>query len=70
MKTREKVGHMKNLENKNYRSIKSLNKNSGDLKILIKNYGSINSLNKNLGNLKLLIKNSGSKKASTRTRTI
>ena len=29
MKTREKVGHMKNLENKNYGSIKSLNENYG-----------------------------------------
>jgi len=67
MKTREKVGHMKNLENKNYGSIKSLNKNLGDLKILMKNYGSINSLNKNSGDLKFLIKNYGSKIASTRT---
>jgi len=30
MKTREKVGHMKNLENKNYGSIKSLNENYGN----------------------------------------
>ena len=37
MKTREKVGHMKNLENKNYGSIKSLIENYGN-KSLFKNY--------------------------------